>query len=49
MTRVNDVWGIFIQGASDKPAASNTFHSAKVEPLREPIRAALANWAACYP
>jgi len=49
VTRANYVWGIFIQGASDKTAASNTFHSAKVEPLREPIRAALANWAACYP
>ncbi|EPX58893.1 hypothetical protein D187_003608 [Cystobacter fuscus DSM 2262] len=45
----NYVWGIFISGASNKTAAGNTFHSAKVEPLREPIRAALSNWSTCYP
>jgi hypothetical protein len=45
----NYVWGIFINGASNKTAADNTFTASKVEPLREPIRAALSNWSACYP
>ncbi|WNG20212.1 serine hydrolase [Cystobacter fuscus] len=45
----NYVWGIFISGASNKTAASNTFQAAKVEPLREPIRAALTNWGGCFP
>jgi hypothetical protein len=45
----NYVWGIFIAGATNKTAASTTFHDAKVEPLREPIRGALSNWSACYP
>ncbi|ADO72707.1 serine hydrolase [Stigmatella aurantiaca] len=49
VTNQRYVWGIFIQGASNATAASNTFNSAKVEPLREPIRAALATWATCSP
>lgn len=48
-TRGNYVWGIFIHGASNSTNANNTFNSAKAEPLREPIRAALATWAACTP
>jgi hypothetical protein len=28
-------------------AADSTFNTAKAEPLREPIRAALASWSAC--
>lgn len=46
---VNYVWGIFIDGATSAAAADNTFNSAKVEPLREPIRAALSSWSSCYP
>jgi hypothetical protein len=41
------VWGIFIDGSSSAAAANNTFNAAKAEPLREPIRAALATWAPC--
>jgi len=41
------VWGIFIDGASSATAANNTFNSAKAEPLREPIRAALSTWGPC--
>lgn len=43
------VWGIFIHGASNETNANNTFGAAKAEPLREPIRSALATWAACAP
>ena len=42
------VWGIFIDGASSATAADSTFNSAKAEPLREPIRAALSAWAPCF-
>ena len=41
------VWGIFIDGATSAPAADSTFNAAKAEPLREPIRSALAGWGAC--
>ena len=44
----NYVWGIFIDGASSAAAANNTFNAAKAEPLREPIRSALATWAPCF-
>jgi hypothetical protein len=44
----NYVWGIFIDGATSAPAADGTFNAAKAEPLREPIRAALASWAPCF-
>ena len=40
-------WGIFIDGATSATAADNTFNAAKAEPLREPIRSALAGWGAC--
>ena len=46
---VNYVWGIFIDGATSATAADNTFNNAKVEPLREPIHAALSSWSSCYP
>jgi len=41
------VWGIFIDGSTSGTAADNTFNAAKAEPLREPIRSALAGWSAC--
>ena len=41
------VWGIFIDGATNGAAADNAFNAAKAEPLREPIRSALAGWGAC--
>jgi hypothetical protein len=41
------VWGIFIDGSTSGTAADNTFNAAKAEPLREPIRSALAGWGAC--
>ena len=41
-------WGIFIDGATSKTAADNTFNAAKAEPLREPIRSALSTWAPCF-
>lgn len=41
------VWGIFIDGATSASAADSTFNAAKAEPLREPIRSALAAWGAC--
>lgn len=41
------VWGIFIDGATSGTAADSTFNAAKAEPLREPIRSALAGWSAC--
>src|SRR6185295_11636971 len=44
----NYVWGIFIDDATSATAANNTFNAAKAEPLREPIRTALASWGACY-
>ena len=44
----NYVWGIFIDGSSSAAAADGTFNAAKAEPLREPIRSALATWAPCF-
>ena len=41
------MWGIFIDGSTSGTAADNTFNAAKAEPLREPIRSALAAWGAC--
>jgi hypothetical protein len=44
----NYVWGIFIDAATSAAAANSTFTAAKSEPLREPIRSALANWGGCF-
>jgi hypothetical protein len=44
----NYVWGIFIDGATSATAANNAFNAAKAEPLREPIRTALAGWGPCF-
>jgi hypothetical protein len=43
------VFGIFIDGATSATAANNTFHAAKAETLREPIRASLSTWDSCSP
>ena len=45
-SREQYVWGIFIHGAP-VPNANATFRVAQAEPLREPIDAALAEWANC--
>jgi hypothetical protein len=42
------VFGIFIGGATSKANADRTFHAAKAETLRGPIRDGLASWSACY-
>jgi hypothetical protein len=36
-----------MNGSTNGAAADNTFNAAKAEPLREPIRSALAAWGAC--
>ncbi len=41
------VFGIFIHGATNAQAASDTWASTRAEPLREQIRAGLQSWAAC--
>jgi hypothetical protein len=41
------VFGIFIHGATNGQAASDTWASTRAEPLREQIRAGLKNWDDC--
>jgi hypothetical protein len=42
------VFGIFIDGATSKTNADNTFRATMAETLREPIRASLGSWSSCY-
>jgi hypothetical protein len=54
-SNVKDVWGVFIDGAIDPnyfdgktTPAGMAFGNAYVEPLREQIHEALANWSDCF-